>query len=62
MFVGSDIVITGTQSASLASPNGGMVVVTTQDLRAATLTRAGGEVPRGGLGLSLRTAPKHELP
>ena len=50
MFVGSDIVITGTQSASLASPNGGMVVVTTQDLRAATLTRAGGEVPRGGLG------------
>lgn len=22
----------------------------------------GGEVPRGGLGLSLRTAPKHELP
>ena len=49
MFVGSDIVIIGTQSASLASlasPNRGMVVLTTQDLRAATLTRAGGGSPQ----------------
>lgn len=66
MFVGSDFVIPGTRSASPASPNGGMAVVTTQGLRPATRVpllrpELGERVPRGGLGLSLRTAPEYEL-
>lgn len=48
MFVGSDFVIPGTQSASPASPNGGMAAVTTQrHMGPAPQTGAGGESAQG---------------